>query len=71
MIGWSLALMSLILSCASESTIETEKNVIDTEVSAVIDNGVAGAIGTVVANDSLHSEQNPRVTPKPKAIHVI
>ncbi|MQG25822.1 MAG: hypothetical protein FI694_02810 [SAR202 cluster bacterium] len=71
MIGWSLALMSLILSCASESTIEREKNVIDTEVSAVIDNGVAGAIGTVVANDSLHSEQNPRVTPKPKAIHVI
>ena len=71
MIGWSLALMSLILSCASESTIETEKNVIDTEVSAVIDNGVAGAIGTVVANDSLHSEQNLRVTPKPKAIHVI
>ena len=71
MIGWSLALMSLTLSCASESTIETEKNVIDTEVSAVIDNGVAGAIGTVVANDSLHSEQNLRVTPKPKAIHVI
>ncbi len=71
MIGWSLALMSFILSCASESTTETEKNVIGVQVSAVIENEATGAVGTIVADDRPNSEQKPRVAPKPKAKSVI
>ena len=71
MIGWSLALMSFILSCASESTTETEKNVIGAQVSAVIENEATGAVGTIVADDRPNSEQKPRVAPKPKAKSVI
>ena len=64
MIGGSLALMSFILSCTSESTTETEKNNIGAHVSSVIENEVTGAMGTVVADHSPNSEQNPRVAPK-------